>query len=240
MVQVLAVNQDPLGVQGSLVNSGGDDASPCGACETYIKPLHDGSFAVVLLNKGEAAALATASFGRRESQSVGNALRNDFRPAGCTGDQVCGFVSAKVRDLWARQDLGVYSDGFVNITVEPHGAAMLRVTPLQWRPPPAPPAPPPVGPCHPVSANVTLRGNICQPSGLIGTTGAHQSSVDCCLDSCKATADCMFASFEPPTGWCIRYSACTACNASSGCGDCSKYTTYGLAARRDALTMSLA
>ena len=53
MVQVLAVNQDPLGVQGSLVNSGGDDASPCGACETYIKPLHDGSFAVVLLNKGE-------------------------------------------------------------------------------------------------------------------------------------------------------------------------------------------
>ena len=33
--EVLAVDQDPLGVQGSLVNSGGDDASPCGACETY-------------------------------------------------------------------------------------------------------------------------------------------------------------------------------------------------------------
>eukprot|EP01048_Picozoa_sp_COSAG05_P033184 COSAG05_NODE_13153_length_440_cov_0.750733_1_plen_98_part_10 len=48
--EVLAVDQDPLGVQGSLVNSGGDDASPCGACETYVKPLHDGAFAVVILN----------------------------------------------------------------------------------------------------------------------------------------------------------------------------------------------
>ena len=34
------------GVQGSLVSSGGDDGMPCAACETYVKPLKDGSFAV--------------------------------------------------------------------------------------------------------------------------------------------------------------------------------------------------
>ena len=76
---VLAVNQDPLGVQGSLVNSGGDDGMPCAACETYVKPLHDGSFAVVLLNKGNERAVAAAGFGRIDAELVGN----DFRPAGC-------------------------------------------------------------------------------------------------------------------------------------------------------------
>ena len=76
--EVLAVDQDPLGVQGSLVNSGGDDATPCAACETYVKPLHDGSFAVVLLNKGEAAAQPVASFGRRGAQVRFNSILIPF------------------------------------------------------------------------------------------------------------------------------------------------------------------
>eukprot|EP01044_Picomonas_judraskeda_P010938 COSAG03_NODE_1448_length_4069_cov_2.374055_2_plen_105_part_00 len=94
--------------------AGGDDATPCAACETYIKPLHDGSFAVVLLNKGEVPAQPVASFARHGAQSVGGAYRNDFRPAGCNAAQVCGFNRARVRDLWARRDLGVF-DGSVNV-----------------------------------------------------------------------------------------------------------------------------
>eukprot|EP01048_Picozoa_sp_COSAG05_P015367 COSAG05_NODE_1846_length_3968_cov_36.682605_4_plen_83_part_00 len=62
----------------------------------YIKPLRDGSFAVVLLNKGETTAVATASWSRRGAQSVGASLRNDFRPAGCNEGQVCGFEVAHV------------------------------------------------------------------------------------------------------------------------------------------------
>lgn len=44
MQEVLAIQADPDCVQGSLV------AAP-DATETWIRPLHDGSFAVVLLNK---------------------------------------------------------------------------------------------------------------------------------------------------------------------------------------------
>jgi hypothetical protein len=214
----LAVDQDALGVQGSLVNSGGDDATPCAACETYVKPLHDGSFAVVLLNKGEAPAQAAASFGRRGAQSTGGAYRNDFRPAGCDGGQVCGFARARVRDLWARRDLGTF-EGSVNVTVEPHGAAMLRVTVLEWTPPPPPP-------CPPVAAEAVLHGNICQPP-VLGGGGASKGSAACCLQWCASDPTCKFASFEAAsTHWCIRYTSCLPCNASSGCGDCTKYTTY--------------
>ena len=125
--EVLAVDQDPLGVQGSLVNSGGDDGTPCAACETYVKPLHDGSFAVVLLNKGAVSTTAVASFGRVMAESVGN----DFRPAGCVngGHLICGFARARVRDLWESRDLGEF-EGSVNISVDAHGAAMLKVTPV--------------------------------------------------------------------------------------------------------------
>ena len=72
--EVLAVDQDALGVQGSLVNAGGDDASPCGACETYVKPLHDGAFAVAILNKGEETVQAATSWGRRERRPSSSAV----------------------------------------------------------------------------------------------------------------------------------------------------------------------
>ena len=47
--------------------------APAGLHETWAKPLHDGSFAVVLLNKGEAPAQPVVSFGRRGAQSTGAA-----------------------------------------------------------------------------------------------------------------------------------------------------------------------
>ncbi|MFI9489740.1 NPCBM/NEW2 domain-containing protein [Promicromonospora sp. NPDC052451] len=46
---VLAIDQDPLGVQGTRVG-------PAGTTETWAKPLTDGSVAVALLNRGDRAA----------------------------------------------------------------------------------------------------------------------------------------------------------------------------------------
>ncbi|MFU8855068.1 NPCBM/NEW2 domain-containing protein [Micromonospora sp. SL1-18] len=50
---VLAINQDPAGVQAVRVG-------PARATETWVKPLADGGRAVVLLNRGESAKLLTA------------------------------------------------------------------------------------------------------------------------------------------------------------------------------------
>jgi hypothetical protein len=53
--EVLAVNQDVDCVQGSM-------ARALDATETWIKPMHDGTFAVVLLNKGSQATNASVFF----------------------------------------------------------------------------------------------------------------------------------------------------------------------------------
>jgi alpha-galactosidase len=53
--QVVAVDQDPAGVQGTLVSG-----SSSGNGEVWIKPLFGGSYAVALLNRG-ASALSMAT-----------------------------------------------------------------------------------------------------------------------------------------------------------------------------------
>ena len=70
---VLAIDQDPQCIQGSL-------ARAIGATETWIKPLHDGTFAVVLLNKAEDKQNATLYISRDYNWG-------DFYPAFL--DEVC-------------------------------------------------------------------------------------------------------------------------------------------------------
>jgi len=96
--EVIAVDQDPLGIQGHRVWKDGDR-------EVWVKPLARGAKAVLLFNRGEAPAAITA-----------------------TADQLGwpASVRAKVRDLWARKGAGRWS-GSVTATVEPHGVVMLRV-----------------------------------------------------------------------------------------------------------------
>jgi alpha-galactosidase len=74
--ELIAVDQDPLGVQGHRVVQEGP-------LEVWMKPLEDGSKAVGLFNRGWGATSMTANF-----RDVG------------LGD------SANVRDLWTRKDLG--------------------------------------------------------------------------------------------------------------------------------------
>jgi alpha-galactosidase len=80
--EVIAVDQDPLGIQGHRVAQEGQ-------LEVWVKPLADGSKAVGLFNRGETAMPVTAYFA-----DVG------------VGDTV------SVRDLWKKSDLGVFKSNF--------------------------------------------------------------------------------------------------------------------------------
>jgi len=80
--EVVAVDQDPTGVQGHRV-------AQEGPIEVSMKPLADGSKAVGLFNRHWSEIPITASF-----RDVG------------VGD------TATIRDLWARKDLGVFKESY--------------------------------------------------------------------------------------------------------------------------------
>lgn len=80
--EVIAVNQDALGRQGSPVSRTGDT-------EVWVKDLEDGSKAVALFNRGEHAAEVVAL----------------WKDLGLTGSQV-------VRDLWRQKDMGNWNGQF--------------------------------------------------------------------------------------------------------------------------------
>ena len=98
--EVIAVDQDPLGMAGRKV---WDD----GAREVWMRPLADGSRAVVLFNRGSEPAPVAAAWA-----DLG------LFPGG----------KAAVRDLWQHADVGVAS-GRYEAKVEPHGVVMVKVTP---------------------------------------------------------------------------------------------------------------
>ena len=99
--EVIAVNQDPLGVQGNKVKSDGTR-------DVWAGPLADGSFSVLLLNRGFVTTNITANW-------------QDF---GLDSSQ-----EASVRDLWAHQELGTMK-GSITTSVDSHAVAMYRITPV--------------------------------------------------------------------------------------------------------------
>ena len=98
--EVIAIDQDKLGVQGRRVSKDGDQ-------EIWVKPLSDGGRALLLFNRGEQPIRI-----RAKAEHIGV-------PAG---------FRAKVRDLWAHKDVGRWS-GAIEAKVEPHGVAMYRIQP---------------------------------------------------------------------------------------------------------------
>ena len=98
--EVIAVDQDRLGVQGRRAWKDGNR-------EVWAKPLAGGGRALLLFNRGETPAAIRAT---AEQLSW---------PAG---------IRAKVRDLWAHKSMGRWS-GSIETTVEPHGVAMFTVGP---------------------------------------------------------------------------------------------------------------
>jgi alpha-galactosidase len=98
--EVIAVDQDPLGLEGRRVKKTGD-------LEVWSRQLADGSRAVALLNRSAV------------EQPI-QALWTDLGYP--------EHASAAVRDLWAHRDLGK-STGSFSANVPAHGVVMVRVTP---------------------------------------------------------------------------------------------------------------
>lgn len=98
--EVIAVDQDPLGIQGRKVR----EDSP--GLQVWSKRLAGaGTYAVVLFNRTPAAASITV---RWKDIGLGN-------------------ESAKVRDLWSRSNLGSFRNHYT-ARVPSHGVVMLRIT----------------------------------------------------------------------------------------------------------------
>jgi len=95
--EVVAVDQDPAGIQGYRV-------SQEGPLEVWMKPLADGSKAVGLFNRGDYTPAAMTLYFK------------DIK----VGD------NAEVRDLWLHKDLGTFEGSF-SATVPPHGVVLVKV-----------------------------------------------------------------------------------------------------------------
>jgi alpha-galactosidase len=99
--EVVTVDQDPLGNQGTLV------ATPQNGLQVWSKTLTgSGVRAVALLNRNASAASIPVSFSQ----------------IGLSGG------TASVRDLWQHADLGAFNGSYTAVNVPSHGVAMLRIT----------------------------------------------------------------------------------------------------------------
>ncbi|ROR46407.1 NPCBM/NEW2 domain-containing protein [Kitasatospora cineracea] len=99
---VIAVDQDPLGRQGTVISS-------AGGLVVMSKPLADGSRAITLTNETDTAqTIATTA------QTAG----------------IGGARSYTLKDLWTHRSTTV-RDGAVSAQVPPHGTAMFRLTPSE-------------------------------------------------------------------------------------------------------------
>ena len=101
--EVIAVDQDRLGVQGRRVARSGDT-------EIWVKPLEGGSQAVVLLNRGPAATTI-----RLEWSALG----------------LPPYVPLSLHDLWSGRTLRP-ATAVVRLDVPPTAAVMLRAVPTRF------------------------------------------------------------------------------------------------------------
>ncbi|CAL5220459.1 g2480 [Coccomyxa viridis] len=116
--EVIAINQDPLGVAGDLVWKQGPQ-------EIYAAPLQGGSRAVVMFNR------------HQQLDPLFNVqnLTVFWASIGIAPNATC-----TVRDLYGREDLGNFTSYFTS-PILAHGAGVLKITPLEadpngdaWRP----------------------------------------------------------------------------------------------------------
>jgi alpha-galactosidase len=98
--EVIAIDQDRLGRQGRRAAKDGDK-------EVWVKEIADGNRAAVLLNRGNTPQDISASW---------------------TDLGYPSHLSATVRDLWAKRDLGKVAGKFTT-TVPGHSVVMITVKP---------------------------------------------------------------------------------------------------------------
>mmetsp|Transcript_72642 Transcript_72642/g.188575 ORF Transcript_72642/g.188575 Transcript_72642/m.188575 type:complete len:449 (-) Transcript_72642:37-1383(-) len=107
--EMLEVLRDPDCVQGSLADN------IQGAAEVWTRPLSDGTFAAVLLNKGTSAQNVSLHFGHNSWNYL-----NSFYPA--------EFNVAEIRNIFSMRSEGTFTYHFTAL-VPPHDALLLRLTP---------------------------------------------------------------------------------------------------------------
>jgi alpha-galactosidase len=105
--EVIAVNQDALGVQGRVVKR--QNHPDFGALEVWAAPLEDGDLAVLLFNRDD------------DLQGPKRTIEVLWEDIGLPGG-----APAAVRDLWEQADMGAHPNGYRS-EVPAHGVAMLRV-----------------------------------------------------------------------------------------------------------------
>ena len=103
--ELIAIDQDVLVSQAVVAKEGERSPSRLDqGWQLWKRPLHDGSTAVVVLNRGATILSLTV----------------DFSEVGIGG-------AAKIRDVWARADLG--KGRSLALTVAPHGTRTFKLTP---------------------------------------------------------------------------------------------------------------
>jgi alpha-galactosidase len=96
--EVIAVNQDQLGVQGKVIRSQGGN-------HVLVKPLSNGDKAVLLFNENDSAAKMSVT-----AADLGLTKAGGYQ----------------VRDLWAKAT--THTAGSISAALPPHGSAMFRVS----------------------------------------------------------------------------------------------------------------
>lgn len=107
--EVIAVNQDALGVQGLKLINEGD-------MEVWVKPLEGDEWSVCFLNRGDAPLPLT--FNWRWASFTDGLSKREFNPA---------QVNYKIRDLWSKKSLGT-TDAALKVAIPSHDVVMLRLT----------------------------------------------------------------------------------------------------------------
>ena len=103
--EVIALNQDMLGVQGHLV------ANTSSGAEVWAGPLADGSVGVVLFNRND---------------TLTQPMTVRWSDVGLSGN-----ATAVVRDLWAHADVGQFVGEWSVDAVRPHASVTVRLHPVE-------------------------------------------------------------------------------------------------------------
>jgi alpha-galactosidase len=106
--EVIAVDQDPLGVQGFRALAAGDQ-------EIWYKPLVEGDWAMCILNRGDAPATVEVDWSEHHIADGMSDRRTAF-----------DTTSYRIRDLWTGRDLGTTGETLI-AEVAGHDVLMVRL-----------------------------------------------------------------------------------------------------------------
>ena len=108
--EVIAINQDALGVQGFKHNTKD-------SVETWFKPLSNGEWAIAFLNRNQSKAV-TINYDWQSGVIIDSLSKTSLDAA---------QTNYKIRNVWANKDLG-NTKKVLSVVVPPHDILMLRLS----------------------------------------------------------------------------------------------------------------